>query len=230
MRRSQLCLWAAACASLLGAPALAQPEPAPEPVPRAAPKLVPPKLLSDPTVLYPDGARGDATVIVTLVVDASGAVTSAVADAPNEPFSSRAVERALGWRFEPATRDGQPVSARIRVEVVFREPEPEPEPEPAPAAGSSAPSCAGLCGSSDPAPGSEPKCYCDAQCAGYGDCCTDFGAQCGGSAPPPSAPASCQGHCGSSTAVPGSSPACYCDAMCVTYGDCCADAAAACGL
>jgi hypothetical protein len=34
-------------------------------------------------------------------------------------------------------------------------------------------SCEGFCGSSDPVPGSEPACYCDDQCEGFGDCCAD---------------------------------------------------------
>jgi hypothetical protein len=90
--------------------------------PRAFAQGEPPKLISDPTLLYPEGAVGDATVVLTLLVDATGAVSTAVADRTHEPFSSIAAERALSWRFEPATRNGQPVAARIRIEVVFREP------------------------------------------------------------------------------------------------------------
>lgn len=100
----------------------AQPGPTAPAGPSATPRVVPPKLLSDPSVLYPEGATGDATVILTLVVDALGNVTSAQPDVVNEPFSSRAVERALTWRFEPATRDDKPVAARIRFQVVFHEP------------------------------------------------------------------------------------------------------------
>jgi hypothetical protein len=100
----------------------AQPDPNPPAEPGARAVVVPPKIVSDPTVIYPEGAAGDATVVLTLVVDKTGAVTSATADVPNEPFSTRAVERALTWRFEPATRDGKPVAARIRFQVVFRAP------------------------------------------------------------------------------------------------------------
>ena len=53
------------------------------------------------------------------------------------------------------------------------------------------------------------QCYCDAQCAAYGDCCAD----CGGS-----------GGSGGSAGSGGSGgDACYCDAACEAYGDCCAD-------
>jgi hypothetical protein len=51
------------------------------------------------------------------------------------------------------------------------------------------------------------QCYCDAQCAAYGDCCAD----CGGSG----------GSGGSGSGSGGD--ACYCDAACEAYGDCCAD-------
>jgi hypothetical protein len=100
-------------------------EPAPQaPTPAEAPVIVPPKLLSDPAVSYPEGAAGDARVVLVLLIDKAGAVRSATPNEPNEPFSSRAANAALAWRFEPATRDGKPVAARILIEVVFREPEP----------------------------------------------------------------------------------------------------------
>ena len=106
-------------------------QPQPPAAPAEAPALVPPKLISDAVVAYPEGATGEATVVLTLVVDETGAVRSATAVEPNEPFSSEAEVAALSWRFEPATRDGQPITARIRFEVIFRPPEPAPEQEPA---------------------------------------------------------------------------------------------------
>jgi len=106
------------------APAQAQPPPAP-PAPVVAPKLV-----SDATVPYPEGATGDATVVLTLTVNEDGTVRQAVPLEENEPFSMEAVSAALGWRFEPATRGGVPIAAKIRVEVVFHEP-PKPAEEPA---------------------------------------------------------------------------------------------------
>lgn len=42
------------------------------------------------------------------------------------------------------------------------------------------PSCAGICGSTGPAPGSDPACFCDETCGDRGDCCSDFSAVCGG--------------------------------------------------
>lgn len=118
--------------------AAAQPAPAPPagpaPVPaqpQPPPVVVAPKLIGSPDVAYPEGASGDARVVVTLVVDEIGMVTEAVADAAAEPFSSVAIQAVRGWRFEPATRNGKAVAAKIKVELLFRQPEPvaaAPEP------------------------------------------------------------------------------------------------------
>ena len=85
--------------------------------------IEPPRALETPTAQYPPDASGDATIVVIVTVDATGSVADAVLqDDAKEPFSSRALETARTWRFEPATRDGKPIAARIRVEIVFRPP------------------------------------------------------------------------------------------------------------
>lgn len=120
----------------------AQPAPAPA-------GLVAPVLRSDPTVAYPEGAKGDATVMLIVTVNADGSVRASVATETNEPFSSRAVAAALAWRFDPAMRDGTPVAARVRVEVIFHAPVPRAPLDVAPAA-SAAPSSAPPAGSTAP--------------------------------------------------------------------------------
>lgn len=121
---------ALALSALLGSsPALGQTA-APAPAPAL---VVAPKLVSDATVPYPEGATGDATVVLTLTINEDGTVKQAVPLEVNEPFSMEAVSAALGWRFQPAMRGAAPVAAKIRVEVVFREP-PKPEQEPETAA------------------------------------------------------------------------------------------------
>jgi len=105
-----------------------------QPPPKAAPVLVPPKLLSAADVMYPRGATGDATVIVIVTVNVDGTVRAAEASEPNEPFSSVAASVARTWKFEPATRDGRPVAAKIGVEIVFKDPRNAPSPTPAPSA------------------------------------------------------------------------------------------------
>jgi TonB family protein len=105
----------------------APPMPPPSPAARTG-ELAAPTLLSDASVAYPSGATGDATVVLTITVNADGSVRSAAAAEANEPFSSVAVRAALGFRFEPAMRDGKPLAARIRIQLTFRAPEPPAKP------------------------------------------------------------------------------------------------------
>jgi TonB family protein len=109
-----------------------------QPTPPAA-SLEPPHLLGQATVPYPEGALGEAAVVLTITVNVDGTVRSATPAQSTEVFASAAVRAALGWRYEPAKRDGKPVAARIRVEVLFRPPAPPtstptatPNPAPAP--------------------------------------------------------------------------------------------------
>ncbi len=96
--------------------------PPPAPAPSVPAPVTPPKLSSEPSVAYPEGASGDATVVLTLTINADGTVRQATAIQSNEPFSSQAASAALGWRFEPALRNGVPVATKIRFEVVFHAP------------------------------------------------------------------------------------------------------------
>jgi TonB family protein len=119
-------------AALLGVlPARAQersPSVAPPLAPAAA--VVPPKLVGEAAVAYPEGASGDATVVLTLTIGPDGSVREAVPVLEVEPFSSAAVAAARAWHFEPATRSGAPVAAKIRFEVAFHAPAPEVPPPP----------------------------------------------------------------------------------------------------
>lgn len=86
---------------------------------------------------YPEGARGDAAVLLELLIDETGAVRSCRVESGEAPFGDAACEQALRrFTFEPALRDGKPVAARIRFEARFRE---ERSPEPAVAAPSTSP-------------------------------------------------------------------------------------------
>ncbi len=103
----------------------------PAPVEKPAAVVVPPKLVAEPVVPYPEGASGDARIVLLIVVNPQGGVDEATPETVNEPFSSSAAAAAREFRFTPATRDGVPIQAKIRFEIVFREPLPEPEPSPA---------------------------------------------------------------------------------------------------
>jgi TonB family protein len=111
-------------------PAEAEPPPPPPPPP-AKPVIIMPSAVSTP-LEYPQGAQGEASVALELTLTAEGAVAAAVALEGSEPFASKAVEAARAWRFEPATRDGKPIPAKIRFMVRFVPPRDVEEAEPAP--------------------------------------------------------------------------------------------------
>lgn len=91
-----------------------------------------------------------------------------------------------------------------------------------PAPGLPTASCDGLCGSTAPAPGSSPECFCDSQCETLGDCCADRATVCESAG----SSGSCQGRCHSTGAT---DAGCYCDASCEAFGDCCTDFGQVCG-
>ncbi len=81
-----------------------------------------------PSAPYPRGATGDALVVLELEVAEDGTVVKALVREGTEPFAEIARRTTLGWRFEPATRNGIPVRARVLARVLFQELEPQPEP------------------------------------------------------------------------------------------------------
>jgi TonB family protein len=107
-------------------------KPEPEP-PRAPAVIVMPTALTTP-LSYPEGAQGEASVALELTLTAEGSVTEARAIEGDEPFASVAVAAARSWTFQPATRDGKPIAAKIRYLVRFVPPREIVEPEPEPAA------------------------------------------------------------------------------------------------
>jgi hypothetical protein len=103
--------------------------------------VMPPRLIGEALVTYPEGATGDATVVLVVTVEADGSVRAATATTTESPFSEHAERAALSFRFTPATRGGQSVAAKIRLELHFREPR-APESESEPRAESKAPASA----------------------------------------------------------------------------------------
>jgi len=100
------------------------------------PELTPPTAQSSTDVPYPEGAEGDAAVVLELVVERDGSVSSATVVEGAEPFAEQARTAALTWRFLPARRADTPVVARIRARVAFHRDEEEPAaPAPVTAAG-----------------------------------------------------------------------------------------------
>jgi len=93
------------------------------------PALTPPVAQGSTEVPYPDGASGDAEVLLELVVEADGDVSLVVVIEGEEPFAEQARAAASTWHFTPAQRDGAPVSARIRARVAFHAERPPDAPD-----------------------------------------------------------------------------------------------------
>ncbi len=92
------------------------------------PVLVPPLPRTDPGAAYPppaiaDGVDQPVTVTVVVQVDKEGHVRDATVPTPQgHGFDEAAIEAAKGLVFEPATRDGVPVVARVKHSYVFNPP------------------------------------------------------------------------------------------------------------
>ena len=91
-----------------------------------APALTAPLVQNSTDVAYPDGAHGDAVVILELAIDPNGTVSQADVLAGTAPFAQHAQRAVLGWHFTPARRGELAVAARIRARVQFHQQHPSP--------------------------------------------------------------------------------------------------------
>lgn len=102
-------------------------EPAP-PAPPPPAQVTPPVLRSDPGATYPaqaiaDGVRDPVTVTLVLVVAVDGTVSDARIEAPvGHGFDEAALEAARRIVFDPATRGGKAVAAKIKHSYAFSPP------------------------------------------------------------------------------------------------------------
>lgn len=93
-------------------------------------RIVPPEPIETDRAPYPAGGRGDATVLLELVVSEDGRIQSVSVAQGREPFASAARQAARSWRFAPAKRRGEAIVAKIRYEVTFEETlRPDPDPD-----------------------------------------------------------------------------------------------------
>lgn len=110
------------------APPVATAAPAPTLPPAPVATVTPPRAL-DTRVSYPEGAHGDARVILELTIAVDGAIQHARAVDGPAPFAAAAAHSAKAWRFTPAQRGQQAVPAKIRFEVRYVEEKAEPVTE-----------------------------------------------------------------------------------------------------
>jgi TonB family protein len=105
--------------------------------PSAEHKVTPPKLVQSIQPEYPAArlqSAESASVALVLTLDATGHVIDvSVASSAGEDFDASAIAAAKRLVFEPATRDGAAVAAKIPFRFQFEAPAPA-APEPAPAA------------------------------------------------------------------------------------------------
>lgn len=90
---------------------------------RPAPGVKPPRATYSPGPEYDDKDRKNkvtGTVVLSLVVTKNGRVADIkVVQSLNDGLDRQAIKAISQWTFEPASRDGKPVAARIRVETTF---------------------------------------------------------------------------------------------------------------
>jgi len=83
-----------------------------------------PHASSSPDPEYSDEARlikYGGTAVVSLIVDTSGSVRDPQIILPlGVGLDDKAIGTVSHWKFDPATKDGQPVAVEISVEVAFR--------------------------------------------------------------------------------------------------------------
>ncbi|MEI9938245.1 MAG: TonB family protein [Pseudomonadota bacterium] len=106
-------------------------------VAQAADVIVPPHVRLQTAPEWPANlpADHDIDVVVVVTVAADGAVLDAhVDDSAGADYDHAAIDAVKRWQFEPATRNGQPIPARVRALVHFApaavRPEPPEPPEP----------------------------------------------------------------------------------------------------
>jgi TonB family protein len=88
--------------------------------------LVAPRLRQEVPAAYPESERAtyaEPSVLLRVSLDAAGKVVAAeVVESAGAAFDEAAQAAALQFVFEPATRDGTPIAARVPLRIAFRRP------------------------------------------------------------------------------------------------------------
>jgi protein TonB len=87
-------------------------------------EVIAPEPIYQPDPEFSEEARKkkvSGTVKLSFVVTSKGEVTDIkVANSVGSGLDEKAIEAVRSWKFKPATKDGQPVSALLAVEVDFK--------------------------------------------------------------------------------------------------------------
>jgi TonB family protein len=85
-------------------------------------KPEPPRPVSTPDPRFPMGSRDhSAMVTLSLIIDAKGKTQEVrVTRSGGKPFDDQAASTVRGWRFKPATCNGEPVGTQISVEINYQ--------------------------------------------------------------------------------------------------------------
>lgn len=103
-------------------PALFTPPPGATELGRCPVKLEPPRATDSPGPQWPVGSRDQSSqVMLSLIVDSKGRPQNVkVVNSGGVRIDQAAVSAVHKWRFRPATCNGEPMPARINVQVDFR--------------------------------------------------------------------------------------------------------------
>lgn len=88
-----------------------------------------PQFLSGPSIEYPTGAHGSATVSLEALIDRKGLVSEVRVLSGDPPFVEQAQRAVRQYRFTPATVEGRAAPARVRLRIDFHEPNPGEDQE-----------------------------------------------------------------------------------------------------
>ena len=87
-------------------------------------EITPPVLTYGPDPTYTDAARRaniQGTVVLDCIITSLGKTHDiSVYESLDPGLDQQAIEAVQGWKFDPAIKDGQPVSVKLRVRVTFR--------------------------------------------------------------------------------------------------------------
>lgn len=97
--------------------------------------VIPPAVLEEAPVELPEGNGKSGRVLLLVTVEADGSVQNvAVREGLSQAIDDAAIAAVRRWKFAPATRDGQPIAARIFVAIAVKaQPKPAPGPVTSPA-------------------------------------------------------------------------------------------------